>query len=159
MKFTASSLSQKLKFTSRQYELLEKLRQDTGLVSSSSHKISQRHDTSSYPLSFAQKRLWFLQNLNPGNPFFNATEALRIKGCLNIAALERSLSKIEQNHEILRATFSAIDGQPVQTIGPATGLKPLVIDLQNKIGKEQEEEVQRLIDKQNLDIFCWIKDL
>ena len=89
MKFKASTLSQKLNFTDKKHELLERLRRDSGLPSDS--KIPIRHDTCSYPLSFSQKRLWFLQSLNSDNPFFNSTEALRIKGNLNIAALEQSL--------------------------------------------------------------------
>lgn len=151
MKFKATSLSQKLNFTSKKHELLERLRRDSGLPLN--YKIPTRHDTRSYPLSFAQKRLWFLQSLNSDNPFFNSTEALRIKGNLNIAALEQSLATIEQKHEILRASFSTINGQPVQTIGPVTGLKPLVVDLLDKAGEEQEEAMQRLIDKHNLENF------
>ncbi len=153
MKFSANSLSHKLKFTSNKYELLERLRQDSGLGTPSTEKIPKRHDASSYPLSFSQKRLWFLQSLNPDNSFFNSTEALRIKGQLNIVALEQSLAKIEQSHEILRASFSTVNGQPVQTIGPGTGLKPLVVDLQDKIEKEQEAAIQSLIDKHNLENF------
>lgn len=153
MKFSASSLSHKLNFTSNKYELLERLRRESGLSTPSTYKIPKRHAPSSYPLSFSQKRLWFLQSLNPDNSFFNSTEALRIKGKLNIEALEDSLAKIEQSHEILRASFSTTNGQPIQTIGPLTGLKPLVIDLQDKKENEQEKEIQRLIDKHNLENF------
>ncbi len=151
MKFNPSSLSHKLNLTSKQHELLDRLRQDSGLAPKD--KISIRQDTCSYPLSFAQKRLWFLQSLNPDNPFFNSTEALRIKGNLNITALEKSLAMIEQKHEILRASFSTSHGQLVQTVGPLTGLKPLIDDVQDKSGQEQEEAIQRLIDKHNLENF------
>ncbi|MGB0909138.1 MAG: amino acid adenylation domain-containing protein [Nitrospirales bacterium] len=151
MKFKASTLSQKLNFTSKKYELLERLRRDAGLPSDD--KIPKRRDADSHPLSFAQKRLWFLQNLNSGNPFLNSTEALRIKGNLNITALERSLATIEQKHEILRSTFSTQNGQPVQSIGPATGLKPVIVDLQAKEEEEKDEALQHLIDKHNLKNF------
>ena len=151
MKFKANSLGQKLKFTTKQYELLERLRDNSKPATPSNCQIQKRQDTSSCPLSFAQKRLWFLQSLNPDNPFFNSTEALRIKGKLHIKALEQSLTQIQQIHDILRASFSTVDGQPVQTIGPITGLKPVVIDLQDSI--EKEEEVQRLIDTYHLENF------
>ena len=66
MKIPAKSRSQKLNFSSKKYELLERLRREAGLDDSSNHQIPKRDNRSSYPLSFAQKRLWFLQSLNPG---------------------------------------------------------------------------------------------
>ena len=154
MKSTPRSLRQKLKLTPKKYELLEKLRRDSGLDTLWNDTIPKRHNLDSYPLSFTQKRLWFLQSLNPDNPFFNSTEALKIKGNLNVTALEASLATIEKKHEILRASFSTINGQPVQTIAPLTGLKPSVVDLQGKAREIQEQAIKHLIDGHNLENFA-----
>ena len=66
------------------------------------------------PLSFAQQRLWFIDQLDPGNSVYNFPVAVRLKGSLNLAALEQSLNEIVRRHEALRTTFSMVDGQPAQ---------------------------------------------
>src|SRR5260221_4855189 len=58
-------------------------------------------------LSFAQKRLWFLDQLEPGRAFYNIASFLRIEGHLDLGALERSLNEVVRRHEILRTTFTA----------------------------------------------------
>ena len=71
------------------------------------------------PLSPAQQRLWFIDRLVPGSSQYHFPVAVRLSGCLNVAALKQSLEEIVGRHEILRTSFSAIDGQPVQVItGP-----------------------------------------
>lgn len=77
---------------------------------------SQRRDSDHFPLSFAQQRLWFLDQLEPGNPLYNNPSAIRLSGRLDLKALELSLNEIIRRHEILRTTFTAVDGQPVQVI-------------------------------------------
>src|ERR1700730_12227403 len=66
-----------------------------------------------FPLSFAQQRLWLLDQLEPGNPSYNISIAIRFVGHLHVAALERSLRIIVQRHESLRTTFATVQGQPV----------------------------------------------
>jgi amino acid adenylation domain-containing protein/non-ribosomal peptide synthase protein (TIGR01720 family) len=92
------------------------------------------------PLSFAQQRLWFLEQLDPGNPFYNTPAAVRLKGSLNIEALERSLNAVLSRHESLRTTFGDIDGRPVQVIAPEMRLKLDVKDLQGESHAERELE-------------------
>jgi amino acid adenylation domain-containing protein len=75
------------------------------------------------PLSFAQQRLWFLDQMDPGNPAYNIASAVRIKGLLNISALEQSLALVANRHESLRTTFLSIDGQPAQIISSEVVLR------------------------------------
>src|ERR1044071_3894895 len=79
-------------------------------------------------LSFAQQRLWFLDQLVPESAFYNEPIALRIRGALNIPILERCLNQIVERHETLRTTFQRVDGQPVQIVNPALPVPLPVID-------------------------------
>ncbi|MDI1279363.1 non-ribosomal peptide synthetase [Methylobacter sp.] len=74
--------------------------------------------TQPIPLSYAQQRLWFLDQLEPGNAFYNIPVAVRLSGELNDAALEQSLNEIVRRHENLRTTFITTNGQAEQTIAP-----------------------------------------
>ncbi len=90
--------------------------------------VSERIDKQ--PLSFAQQRLWLLQQLNPESGFFNMPLALRLDGQLNFAALHASFAEIVRRHEVLRTTFPLIEGQPVQKIAEALPLSIVRLDLQ-----------------------------
>ena len=82
------------------------------------------------PLSFAQQRLWFLEQLEPSRAVYNLPLAWRFSGALNVSALEQSLDEMVRRHEILRTTFPSVDGQPVQVIAPELALPLPVVDLQ-----------------------------
>src|SRR4029079_10890420 len=105
--------------------------------------------------SFAQQRLWFLDRLEPDNPFYNLYVAFRLTGALNVAAPERSLNEVVRRHEALRTTIIEVNGQPVQHIAPSLHLELPVLDLsevpQKKIEKRNrmraEEEVARPFDR------------
>jgi amino acid adenylation domain-containing protein len=96
------------------------------------------------PLSFAQQRLWFLAQLEPDNPLYNSPAAIRLKGQLNIAALEQSLNEILRRHEVLRTSFKTVEGRPVQVISPATPLSLPAIDLSELPQAQQEAKVRQL---------------
>jgi amino acid adenylation domain-containing protein/non-ribosomal peptide synthase protein (TIGR01720 family) len=81
------------------------------------------------PLSFAQQRLWFVDQLEPGSPLYNMSGALRIAGPLDGAVLARALSEIVRRHEALRTVFPAVEGSPVQVILPAEPFSLPVVDL------------------------------
>ena len=100
------------------------------------------------PLSFAQQRLWFVQQLSPDNDSYNMLEALRLDGALNIVALEQSLNELVRRHEILRTTFPTVDGKPIQKIAPATSLNLSIDDLQGLSADEQTTQIQQIADSQ-----------
>ncbi len=81
------------------------------------------------PLSYAQQRLWFLDQLDPDSPAYNVPVAVRVKGRLDAAALARSLNEIVLRHESLRTGFSFSGGQPVQVSTPGLSLEMPLIDL------------------------------
>jgi amino acid adenylation domain-containing protein len=90
------------------------------------------------PLSFAQQRLWFLDQLEPGNAFYNSFKGLRLRGKLDLQALERTLTEIVRRHELLRTRFVSIDGEPRQEVLPAEAVKLAVTDLSGLAESERE---------------------
>jgi amino acid adenylation domain-containing protein/non-ribosomal peptide synthase protein (TIGR01720 family) len=96
------------------------------------------------PLSFAQQRLWFLDQLEPGSPLYNLAAAIWLDGPLDVGALERSFSEILRRHEVLRTTISASAGGPVQVIAPAMPLVLSTVDLGGLAPAERETEALRL---------------
>src|SRR5262249_3505406 len=96
------------------------------------------------PLSFAQQRLWFLDQLVPNNPFYNCPGALRLDGKLNLEALERSVNEIVRRHEVLRTRIEIEEGVPLQVIDERKDRRLEVVDLSRLIGDEREEEARRL---------------
>ncbi len=110
--------------------------------------IPKRTADETAPLSFAQHRLWFVDQLESGSASYNMPAAVRLAGELQIDALGRSFSEIIRRHEILRAVFTNIDGNPVQTIKPAIPLTLPVIDLSQLDKKEREAELRRLTSEE-----------
>jgi amino acid adenylation domain-containing protein len=99
------------------------------------------------PASFAQERVWFLDQLAPGgNRAYNFQVALRLRGPLDLAALERSLSEIVRRHEVLRTSFPEVGGLPVQVIHPAAPRRLPVIDLSGLPPAVGEERAEALIE-------------
>lgn len=89
---------------------------------SSIHKneITKIPDTVSIPLSHEQKRLWFLQQLNPDNSFYNYSELYRLEGNIDVVLFEKSIRLIEEKHDILRSTYHIEDGVPTVKINASS---------------------------------------
>ncbi len=100
------------------------------------------------PLSFAQQRLWLLDQLEPGGAHYNLPVAARVTGPLDMGALERSLGEIVRRHEALRTTFVATDGEPHQRIAVGASLVLPVIDLSAFPVARREEEARRLAERE-----------
>jgi amino acid adenylation domain-containing protein/non-ribosomal peptide synthase protein (TIGR01720 family) len=96
------------------------------------------------PLSFAQQRLWFLDQLVPGSAFYNIDAAMRMQFPFDPKALERSLNEIVRRHDALRTTFHAVDGRAVQIVAPRLTVELPVIDLRHLPSAEREPEALRL---------------
>jgi acyl carrier protein len=100
------------------------------------------------PLSFAQQRLWFVDQLESGSAFYNIPAAVRLDGPLNTEALEQSLNEIVRRHESLRTTFSDSGGPPVQIIAPSLNLALPVFDLRDLSEDERASKTRELITEE-----------
>lgn len=113
-----------------QRELLERLAKEEGLTVSGPAPLTipRRSQADGLPLSFAQQRLWFLDQLRPGGTDYNLPGALRLKGPLDVGALARSTNEIVRRHESLRTTFRSVEGEPVQVISPHVPVEVALVD-------------------------------
>ena len=116
-------------------------------------RIPRRDDNCTAPLSFAQQRLWFLDQLEPGNQFYNCAVAARLIGKLNVGALERAFGEIIRRHEILRTAFPQMHGVPIQLVTPLQPLNISVLDITDWSEQRQEDEVLRLADEEAQKTF------
>ncbi|NVJ08296.1 non-ribosomal peptide synthase/polyketide synthase, partial [Myxococcus sp. AM001] len=91
------------------------------------------------PLSFAQQRLWFLDQLKPGDVSYNMPSALRLSGVLDVEALQRAVSAMVERHEALRTTFQSTAGEPRQVIHPPRATVLEVVDLSGLPDRAQRE--------------------
>jgi amino acid adenylation domain-containing protein len=98
----------------------------------------------SYPLSFAQQRMWFLHQLAPGSAAFNLAQALRLRGNLDIAALDRCFAELVRRHEALRTVFREEQGGPAQVVQPPAPLPLPVVDLAALAAPYRDAEARRL---------------
>jgi amino acid adenylation domain-containing protein/FkbM family methyltransferase len=96
-----------------------------------------------FPLSFAQERLWFLERLKPGSAFYNVAWALRLRGELDAAALERALGAVVRRHDVLRTAFPEVGGAPVQVVAPFRGLALAAEEVAGGDGPAREAELGR----------------
>ena len=102
--------------------------------------ISQRDAAAPCPLSFAQQRLWFLDQLEPASAVYNIVKAVRLRGTLHLEALRQALDAILERHEALRTTFSSVDGDPIQVINEPCVVPLAISDLRTLPAAERESE-------------------
>ncbi|HVG20854.1 MAG TPA: amino acid adenylation domain-containing protein, partial [Blastocatellia bacterium] len=136
--------SQKTNFSATKQALLEKLRQGKLVGPSESRVIPRREENALAPLSFAQQRLWVLEQLDPGNTTYNITGAVQLRGRLDVATFERALNEVIKRHAILRTTFQLVGAEPVQIIAPQYHLTLPIVDIGHLGEREREPELHRL---------------
>lgn len=106
-----------------------------------------------FPLSLGQDALWFLDRLDPGRPTYGFYPAIRVRGMLDIAALQRAFGELVRRHDVFRTTFPEIDGSPVQRVTPFTDYVMSIVDLRDQPAEQRERECRRLAeDRPPLDL-------
>jgi len=108
--------------------------------------IPRRGSAGPRPLSFAQQRLWFLNQLEPGG-LYNVGEAWKLVGPLDRLALGRALNAVVARHEALRTTFRAVDGQPMQVVAEHTEIACPLVALDGD-GNDADDEIRRRVDEE-----------
>ncbi|HKQ06310.1 MAG TPA: amino acid adenylation domain-containing protein, partial [Blastocatellia bacterium] len=104
-------------------------------------------------LSFAQQRLWFIDQLEPGGVAYNIPILVNITGNLNIAALEQSLREIVRRHESLRTRFEEWQGKPVQIIKEAEEWRPALVDLRGLEAQQRQREIEIIAKEESQTVF------
>ncbi|HEX7333134.1 MAG TPA: amino acid adenylation domain-containing protein [Pyrinomonadaceae bacterium] len=131
--------------------LLSQRLKEKSSVAAEVQSIPRRNTTAPAPVSYAQQRLWFLDQLEPGNVIYNLPEATRLRGRLDVSVLAATLTEVVGRHEILRTTFDTVDGRPVQIVAPAEPLPLPFVDLSAL--PDPEKEARRLIYAEGIRPF------
>lgn len=139
--------------SSEESELCLLLLQQEGMASNQPSAIPRRSSADQAALSFAQQRLWYLEQLLPGSTLYNIPFSIRLKGNLQVDALRQSLRTIIQRHEILRTTFVDRGGKPWQVIGSAPPFPLATMDLRSVPLEERQQRAQELAEQEATHIF------
>jgi hypothetical protein len=107
--------------------------------------LAAGHRKEQPPLSSAQLRHWFLQQVDPASPAYNTCDTLRLTGPVDLPALERAMSAVIERHEILRTRFPVVDGEPTQAVSPPGSFSLAVADLREMSGPDGERVATELI--------------
>ncbi|MDB4947764.1 MAG: hybrid non-ribosomal peptide synthase/polyketide synthase [Gemmatimonadetes bacterium] len=124
--------------------LLEKRLRGEGKPLAPRIAIKRVTSGSVHPMSYAQERLWFLDQMEPGSPFYNIPVASLVSAKVDIPTLQRALEEIVRRHESVRTVFRLIDGQPKQVVLPPHPMPIKVVDIRGPNGEDAgEDEIRR----------------
>src|SRR5579885_1094429 len=128
----------------KQRKLFEQLLKQEGRNTELLPIARQPRDTYTFPLSFAQQRMWFLYQLTPDNVAYNISTAVSLTGPLSLSVFELALREIVRRHEIVRTIFKVVEGQPAQVIKPHMDIPLRVIDLRDLASPSHATYLQSL---------------
>ena len=132
---------------------LQRLLNKSGTEQTTAKVIPQRPADGPAPLSFAQERLWFIDQLDPESTAYNVCIPLRISGRLNLPALSQSINETIRRHESLRTTFVDLDGRPVQIVEPPQHVDVAIVDLSSLPEFDREQIVRQLVNEGSRRVF------
>ena len=115
--------------------------------------LKRRSNAGTLPLSYAQQRLWFLDQLQPNSSAYNISSALRLRGELRVELLERAMEEIVRRHEVLRTRFENVGGEPRQVIEVESRVGLPVVDLSGLESREREVEVRKQAQEESEGAF------
>src|SRR5690349_1178930 len=118
----------------------------------------QESDSATCPASIDQERLWFIDQLQPGNTAYNIFNASRIRGSLNVPIMERVINELIRRHEVLRTTLKSVDGLPVQVIAPELEITLEPVSLEHLPAHQRYDEAVRLTTEEFARPFDLEKD-
>jgi amino acid adenylation domain-containing protein len=137
--------------TGKRRELLQALLRQQGEHAETG--IPRRTGAGPVPLSFAQERLWFLDQYYPGSPAYDIPAPFPLYGPLDPRAVEAAVNEIVRRHEALRTTFAVRDGQPVQVVAPSLEIPLAVVDTTHLPESERQGEAMRILADERRHIF------
>ena len=117
-------------------------------INTLNQELLPRKNLNNCPLSFAQQRLWFIDQMEPRSPLYNYPLAMRINGVLNVPALQGTLNAIVARHEILRTTFVEVSGDPVQRIAEVSPAAMSTIDISHLHKSERMGAALGLVEEE-----------
>ena len=115
--------------------------------------IESTPDSTHFPLSFCQRRLWFLHRMEPNSSVYNIRQTFRLRGGLDIDALRKSINELTATHESLRTTFTLVEGEPYQRIQPDLMTDLRVLEVQGASHETRLAEANRLLGRLSLTPF------
>ena len=134
-------------------DVLADLLEAAGIDAVDAASIQQRKASAPVPMSFAQELLWLLDRATPGMTAYNVPIARRLRGALNVAALERALGTVVARHESLRTRLAEVDGEARQLIDDPSAVALRFIDLTAVAPTSREAEAQRVVRERALAPF------
>jgi amino acid adenylation domain-containing protein len=138
-------------FSKEKKKLFEAMLKEKGIEITDYVILPQKREGNPIPASFAQRRLWFLEQFEPGSPLYIIPIAVKVKGKLNESLLEKTINTIVERHEVLRTSFKSIDGEVFQVIYNEAQIKIKQIDLSNE--PNNENKLNEIILRENTEPF------
>src|SRR5579862_1502209 len=136
------------------HEMILRWLNSQSTASTATTPVARRSSTTQpVPPSFAQESLWLVHQITPQSTAYNIPHALRLKGTLDVAALEQSLQELVNRHETLRSTFPAVDGHPSQMIVPTLPIKLFIEDFAYLPEIKREERARERINEETARPF------